>query len=144
MPFSEEISFSAVSDNLPVILNWIEEKSTEYLPYKSAVRLQLAAEEAVVNVVKYAYSEASPDNLIWLSIGQADNFYLEIADKGLPFNPLENINVNPCTVLKDRVPGGWGRELIIKMASAVSYKYHNNTNILRLEINPDAVAELSE
>lgn len=144
MALLEEVSFSAVSSQLPAIMGWVEEKTIKYLPYKLAMRLQLAAEETIVNVVKYAYSDDAADRPINLRLGQEGNFYLEISDKGVPFNPLKNIKVNPNAPLEERILGGWGRELIIKMTSAARYEYRDNTNILHLEENPADAAETSD
>lgn len=135
--------FNATKEELPDILEWVETKTSELLPLSLAMKLQLAAEEAIVNVINYAYNDAADRPIILSFNKNKDCIYLEIADKGIPFNPLKNINVDRCAPLEKRVPGGWGREFIVKMTSAVKYEYRNNTNILRLEINPADFAELS-
>lgn len=135
--------FSATTEMLPDILGWIEEQTMELLPMAMALKLQLAAEEAIANVVNYAYADGAADRPLLLTFGRDDAVYLEIADYGKPFNPLENINADPTAALEEREPGGWGRELITRMTTAASYEYRDNANVLRLEEDPGK-AEIPE
>lgn len=129
-------SFSATNEMLPDILAWIEEQTVEFLPVALALNLQLAAEEAVVNVINYAYPEDAAHRPLLLTFGQDEAFYLEIADNGRPFNPLEGIETDPTAPLEEREPGGWGRELILRVTTHAHYEYRDNTNVLRLEEDP--------
>lgn len=129
--------FEATNGQLPDILGWIEEKTMELLPFSLAMKLQLAAEEAIVNVVRYAYAEDAAERPLLLSFGNTDDIiYLEITDYGKPFNPLENIKADPTAALEERELGGWGRSLMVQMTSAVSYVYRDAANVLRLEEDP--------
>lgn len=130
-------NFTATLEELPEILSWIKTQTTKYLDETAAMKMQLAAEEAVVNIICYAYSEKQngEGEQLSLLVGEENVFFLEIADSGVAFNPLTGIDSCPSQKFEDRKLGGWGRELIMKMADRVSYRYENHYNILRLEKN---------
>jgi len=136
MSLFKEKCFPATQESLPEVLAWVEEQSMELLPMALAMRLQLAAEEAIVNVVNYAYGEDSAERPLLLRLGQDASFYLEVEDRGAAFNPLENIKADATAALEDRTAGGWGRPLIIKMTSAAIYERRDGANVLRLEEDP--------
>jgi len=75
------------------------------LDNKIIQKLILGMEEAVVNVISYAYEEPG---YLWLrTIEEGAFFTLEIADYGIPFNPLEKKSLSHSSVtLRDIEPGG--------------------------------------
>ena len=135
-----EKEFPAEQEAVEEILGWVEEQTMQYLDMPAAMHLQLATEEAVVNVVNYAYDGIeSEKRIVKLKIGEeAACFFLELVDYGAPFNPLKDIHANPSLTLEERVDGGgWGRALILKVTDQASYVYRNHKNVLRLEKNKE-------
>ncbi len=99
---------------------------------KTAHKMELACEEAIVNIISYAYPEEKGPLLIEC-MKRGDRFEIMLRDEGLPFNPID-VDVNPQLdkpVLERRV-GGLGIFLIRKAIDEASYQRIGNENILRL------------
>ena len=92
MKIFAEKQFVAEEANLPEILAWVEATTMDFLSIDAALKMQLAAEEAIVNVCKYAYEGLNiEDKPLKMRLGEdKDCVFLELEDKGHPFNPLEN------------------------------------------------------
>lgn len=134
MEILAERTFQASEENLPLILAWVEEATMAKVDFPRAMKIQLAAEEAIVNVVRYAYKQGDKrDCPLVLILGQnKDEIVLIIKDKGIPFNPLQNIEADPTLALDKREIGGWGRTLITKTAFPVTYTYEMGQNVLTM------------
>lgn len=97
-------------------------------------KIELASEEALVNIISYAYPNSvgfidiicGPTNAVGLKI--------VIRDGGIPYNPLTNAKKtdHPLPATESRAIGGYGVFFILKMMDEVDYKRENNTNILTL------------
>lgn len=135
MKIFAEKQFVAEEANLSEILAWVEATTMDFLSIDAALKMQLAAEEAIVNVCKYAYEGLNiEDKPLKMRLGEdKDCVFLELEDKGHPFNPLENIDADPTLSFEEREEGGWGRTLILKMTSKAVYDFVDPKNILRLE-----------
>lgn len=138
MKILAERSFQASEENLPAILAWIEEITLAQVDFGCAMKIQLAAEEAVVNVVKYAYQQEDKDDCpLVLVLSQDDEAVkLTLRDKGIPFNPIENISADPKKGLDERDLGGWGRALMIQTAHQADYTYEAGYNVLTMSFQP--------
>ena len=89
----------------------------------------MAAEEALVNVICYAYPEEGGH--VALDCKMADEGLLvEIRDKGVPYNPLAKPGPDTHACLDDRCPGGLGIHFMREMATEVNYKRENDQNRL--------------
>ncbi len=115
-------------------LSWLEEEIRQILPLPQASRALLAAEEALANIVDYAYPAGWESRKI-MNVGlgfREELFMILIEDKGIPFNPLEGIRADARIPLEERSPGGWGRVFIEKFTVKREYDYKDGKNILRL------------
>lgn len=93
--------------------------------------LQLALEEAMANVVSYAYERghANIDNYFKISSdGKSITFIL--SDCGVPFDPTKAATPDITLGAEERGVGGLGILLVKKIMDSVSYKRVNNRNIL--------------
>jgi anti-sigma regulatory factor (Ser/Thr protein kinase) len=101
---------------------------------------QLALEEAFVNVCRYAYRgpeaaepAADPPGDVELRCApQAGALHLELADQGVPFDPLAQPAPDFGLPIEQRVVGGAGIPLIRAMADAVAYRREGPRNVLRM------------
>ncbi len=103
-------------------------------PPQKIQKLVLILEEALLNVINYAYSgqEAGQVNIsCWEEQGA---LVIQIKDTGRPFNPLEIPDPDLSKDLKTRPIGGLGVFLIRKIADEVSYRRENETNVLTLVV----------
>lgn len=117
---SEIIEFLMSSPDIP---------DDEVLQFK----LRLSIEEAVENVVRYAYD----GGIGWLEAGTSldeDSLVLtiELRDAGIPFNPLEKEDPDVTLSADERKIGGLGIFLCKKMMDSIEYRYENGNNVLTM------------
>ncbi len=97
-----------------------------------ACSLNLALEEAVVNVMNYAYPEGQTGNITIESYAFDGSLKFVITDNGIPFDPTRVKEPDVTTGIEDRKVGGLGIFLVNRIMDKVEYKRMNNTNILTL------------
>ena len=96
-------------------------------------KLRLSIEEAVENVVRYAYD----GGIGWL---EADIHFnqdalllsIELRDAGTPFNPLEKEDPDVNQSAEEREVGGLGIFLCKKMMDSIEYRYEDGNNVLTM------------
>jgi len=124
--------------------NPIKDKSSEIIEFLMAspdipeddaiqFKLRLSIEEAVENVVRYAYE----GGIGWLEAGTSldkDKLMLtiELRDAGVPFNPLEREDPDITLSVEEREVGGLGIFLCKKMMDSLNYRYEDGNNILTM------------
>ena len=124
--------------------NPIKDKSSEIIDFLMAspdmpadetmrFKLRLSIEEAVENVVRYAYD----GGIGWLEVGTSldhDTLVLtvELRDAGVPFNPLEQPDPDVSAKAEDREIGGLGIYLCKKLMDSINYRYEDGNNVLTM------------
>jgi len=127
----EKNKFTVSLKNLYQILNWIKERILKYFPQNETDKIELAAEEVIVNIIYHAYEKKK--GFIEIEIVVNDNLQLIIKDKGPKFNPLEKRKKNiHKKSLKNKKVGGMGIFLIFECVDEVQYQRKNGYNILTL------------
>ncbi len=98
----------------------------------TAGKLELAAEEMLMNVVSYAYPGSS--GTVSLTAGENDTgaFFIEIGDHGIPFDPLAAPEADTTASIEDRAIGGLGIHFMRKVVDYARYRRENGRNILTL------------
>ncbi len=93
--------------------------------------MELALEEALVNICSYSYPEEPGEAEI---ICKADdhNLVVEVIDSGIPFDMTELPDPDTTADVSERRIGGLGIFLVKKMANEVHYHREGNRNILNL------------
>lgn len=95
-------------------------------------RIELVAEEALVNVFVHGYAESSGQVEVRCIVTHDPALTIEIHDKGVFFNPLSLADPDVAADLSERKIGGMGVFFIRKMTDAVAYKREGDTNILSM------------
>ena len=128
-----QATFSSELGELPRIFLWMEGYLTGLHCDPLRIRkIELAVEEAVVNVIRYSQSAQVEIRIQ----GEAEKrLEISILDKGPPFNPLKDAPpVDQTSSLEKRKEGGLGIFLMKQAVDEVHYKREGNTNILTLLI----------
>jgi serine/threonine-protein kinase RsbW len=100
---------------------------------KTLERIELVSEEALINIISYAYPEIKKGMIDITCDQTADQFQIVIVDHGIPFDPIANArHVDLEAPLEQRTYGGYGIYLIRKVMDRVSYKRVDNTNVLTM------------
>lgn len=105
------------------------------LSEKRVNEIEIAAEEALVNIFHYAYREQEGDVEVSCKAERGTRFIIEIVDRGMPFDPLAVPEPDTTLDVAERQIGGIGVLLIKKLMDDVTYKRDGNQNILRLVVN---------
>jgi len=100
---------------------------------KKICDIQLATEEALLNIFQYAYpGEQKGDVEVTCEMMSDSELNIRILDTGIPFDILSLSQPDLACPLPDRKIGGLGCYLIRKMADDVQYRRQGDTNILNL------------
>ncbi len=115
---------------------WLETVSRELeCPESLIPSLNLALEEAVTNVILYAYPKGIYGP-VELDASREDNsLKFVLSDSGKPFDPTARPDADVNASLEDRQIGGLGIHLVRSIMDAVSYEYRDGRNILTMTKN---------
>lgn len=106
-----------------------------------ASSLNLALEEAVVNVMNYAYPKDKVGNIQLEAYAFDKSLKFVITDNGIPFDPTSTDEPDITAELDDRAIGGLGIFLVTHLMDKVEYERVNDNNVLTLSktLNPNNV-----
>ena len=97
--------------------------------------MNLAIEEAIVNVMEYAYPKGDQETIkVDLEITDGCMTFV-ISDRGIPFDPTTRGNVDITLSAEERPIGGLGIHLVKTLMDSVNYQYVDGWNILKLSKN---------
>lgn len=95
--------------------------------------INLALEEAIANVILYAYPTGESTNRITLSAAYADGILtFELTDKGVAFDPTKAPEADVSLAIEERPIGGLGIFLVRKIMDEVTYQRIGNENQLKM------------
>jgi anti-sigma regulatory factor (Ser/Thr protein kinase) len=97
-------------------------------------RLELATEEALVNIFKHAYGEGGGDVEV-SCLADQDKFFIEIRDWGASFNMLSLPDPVLTADAERSSIGGFGVLMIKSFMDDVRYRREAQTNILTLVVS---------
>ncbi len=128
----ERLVFSAKLENLEKMFAFIREAAARqgFAP-EMIDKIQLACEEALVNVINYAYP--GQDGELEITYFNSENFLeIGINDSGVPFNPLSLPDPDILAPMDARRIGGLGIFMIKKIMDEARYKREKGRNMLVL------------
>ena len=100
-----------------------------------ATNINLALEEAVTNVVMYAYPEGTEGEVDIEAAVTADGLRFVISDDGVPFDPTTAPEADITLGVEERPIGGLGIFLVRKIMDSVEYRRENGRNRLIMTKN---------
>ena len=115
------------------------------VPYRATYAVNLAIDELVVNVMRYAYVDEDT-HLIDIELAIEDEqLILQILDDGRPFDPRTGPSLD--LHADDREAGGLGLLLVLDMVDVLKYRRTEDRNWVEVRIHlieEDANTDLSE
>ncbi len=129
-----ELQIEAITDNLPQVLAFVEEKMEAInCPPDVMVQLDIAVEEIYVNIAHYAYHPGKGPATIRVEVIE-DPLSVELTfiDQGVPYDPLAKEDPDITLDLDDREIGGLGIFMVKESMDKVEYEYKDGRNILRI------------
>ena len=99
---------------------------------KTAAGIRLAVEEAVVNVINYAYPVGEKGDILINADTDGHEVRFTITDSGYPFDPTTVLEPDTTLDAQNRPIGGLGILLSRKLMDSISYVRKDGKNVLSL------------
>ena len=100
---------------------------------KEAKQIRLAVEEAVVNVIDYAYPAGQTGDIDVLAMSDGEWLNFVITDRGVAFDPTEKEKADTTLSAEDRPIGGMGILLVRELMDSINYERTDGKNVLTLK-----------
>lgn len=121
-----------LSQLAPFVWAFAEEAQLDEQP---AMQLDLALDEAVTNVVLYAYPKGTEGEVTVAAKREGDTLEVVLTDSGTPFDPTAQEDPDLTLSADERPIGGLGIFLVRQMMDTVRYERKDGKNILTLRKN---------
>ena len=95
--------------------------------------IRLAVEEAVVNVMDYAYPANVVGKINIRALSDGETLEFVISDSGVAFDPTEALEADTSLSANDRPIGGLGILLVRELMDSINYERINGRNVLTLK-----------
>ena len=115
-------------------LNKFVDSITTHLNFdkSKAANIKLAVEEAVVNVIEYAYPQGTKGDISVQAMYNKRKLKFVITDSGVTFNPTKSELADTTLSAEDRPIGGLGILLVRELMDSINYERIDNKNTLTL------------
>ncbi|MBR5640260.1 MAG: SpoIIE family protein phosphatase [Muribaculaceae bacterium] len=97
-----------------------------------ATNMRLAIEEAVVNIINYAYPKGEKGDIGIVASATSDSIEWVITDNGVAFAPTDAPDVDTSLSAEDRQIGGLGIFLVRQLMDTINYERIDHKNVLTL------------
>ena len=115
------------------VSEWVRGFAREHsLGRQVAQGLELAVNEALTNIMSYAYRDGARHDIVVELRAQPDRIRVEVEDDGVPFNPLELPVEEPPESLEQSRPTGRGILLMRSFMDELHYVRRDGRNVLTM------------
>ena len=115
------------------LAQFIDELGEEFgLPSELVFNLNLVLEEAVSNVILYAYPKEEHETIILTARKSEDQLLFVLTDTGKEFDPTQMPDADITLSAEERPIGGLGIFLIRQIMNKVEYQRIDGQNVLTL------------
>ena len=115
------------------LAQFIDELGEEFgLPSELVFNLNLVLEEAVSNVILYAYPKEEHETIIFTARKSEDQLLFVLTDTGKEFDPTQMPDADITLSAEERPIGGLGIFLIRQIMNKVEYQRIDGQNVLTL------------
>lgn len=141
--FHQKITLNNDVEQVPLLSEFVD-TVCESLGFDPATTMQLnlALEEAVVNVMNYAYPPDTKGDIHIVAEADDKRLKFTVSDNGMPFDPTTHRSVDTTLSAEERPIGGLGIHLITQLMDSVNYERKNNMNVLTLRKKLPRMEEL--
>ncbi len=101
-------------------------------PASTIMQINLALEEAVVNVMNYAYPAGLEGDVTIEAMANTEQLTFTVTDSGQPFDPTVREEVDITKPAEERAIGGLGIHLMRRYMDSINYERFEGRNILTL------------
>jgi len=126
------LNLPAIPENLESLRVFVEENALRAgLDAVHTKRIELALEEATINIIRHAYGGQGGE-LEMCFTPVPGGVEIRLVDEGPRFNPLEAPDPDIVTDIASQKIGGLGIHLIRSMADVLRYRREGERNVLTL------------
>jgi anti-sigma regulatory factor (Ser/Thr protein kinase) len=134
---SEELNQSITLPNdiaaVPQLTSFVDNVCSRLnIDGSTVMQMNLALEEAVVNVMNYAYPKGTKGDVDIRALCDGAQMKFVLIDSGTPFDPTKHQTPDVQLSADKRAIGGLGIFLVTQIMDNVSYERRNEKNILTL------------
>jgi len=131
--FQKDITLSNDVQQVPLLSEYVDEVC-EVVGFDPVTTMQmnLALEEAVVNVMNYAYPPDTQGDIHIVAAANDKRLKFVITDNGMPFDPTSRRPVDTTLSAEERPIGGLGIHLVSQLMDSINYERKDDTNVLTL------------
>ena len=131
--FSREISITNDLQHVENVNEWVEEVCHKLnMSESDTSSMKLAVEEAVVNVINYAYPAGEIGDINIEATATAMALKFKITDSGVSFAPTDAPDVDTSLSAEERRIGGLGIFLVRQLMDTINYERIDGKNVLTL------------
>lgn len=130
----KELTVDAVSDNIPVITEFVDGQLEQFgCPMKAQVQIDIAIDELFSNIVHYAYYPGVGPATVRVEVVEEPlSVIITFIDQGIPYNPLSKADPDVALPAEEREIGGLGIYIVKKNMNEITYEYKDGRNILKI------------
>ena len=130
----EHITLGNEVRQVPELNNFVKSVTDKLnLEASLASQLMLAVEEAVVNVMNYAYPIGTKGDINVAAQGTENSIKFIITDEGKSFDPTQAREADTTLSAEERPIGGLGILLVQQLMDSINYERINGKNVLTLK-----------
>ena len=120
-------------DDVPQLAAFVDEVCESIgFDMSTTMSINLALEEAVVNVMNYAYPQGTKGDVNVEAEANDKRLKFVITDSGTPFDPTAKAEVDTTLSAEERPIGGLGIHLVRQIMDSINYERIDGKNILTL------------
>ena len=133
MKLQRSITLPNDIEEIPLLAEFVEEVC-EIVGFdmSTTMSINLALEEAVVNVMSYAYPSGTTGNVNIEAMANDKRLKFVISDWGTPFDPTAEKEVDTSLSAEERPIGGLGIHLVRQIMDSINYERIDGKNVLTL------------
>jgi sigma-B regulation protein RsbU (phosphoserine phosphatase) len=133
MRLSRSLKLTNDLDEVPQLAAFVDEVCEAIgLDMSLTMSLNLAIEEAVVNVMDYAYPTGKKGDILIEAKANDQCLKIVIIDWGTPFDPTTKAEVDTTLSAEERPIGGLGIHLVRQIMDSINYERIDGKNVLTL------------
>jgi serine/threonine-protein kinase RsbW len=134
----EKIIKQAKIDHLRHLMEFVKNNAVRYgFSQRRISEIELATEEALMNIISYAYEGSTGDVEITCKQDDDKCFIIDIVDTGKPFDVFTIKEPDLTRDVVEREVGGLGIHFIKQFMDDIKYRREEDKNILTLIVQKD-------
>ncbi|MBQ6067544.1 MAG: ATP-binding protein [Clostridia bacterium] len=128
------ITLPAVLESIEIATDFMDDiLNNAGCPSRARIQLDIALDELMSNVARYAYAPETGEVTVSVSIRKDPRrAVITLTDSGVPYDPLQTKDPDVTLTAEERPIGGLGIFIVKQSMDDVIYDYRNGQNIVTI------------